>query len=906
MSGAQHCSRRSLVAWGLMLGGASLAWVALLEPTWAQRRDSEPVGLPPAPRYIPGTEITPQKKAAKAAAEEARQDSAQEERKRPRSAAMPVATAARSAEERPEDDTSRGEPDLPQVLLETGGPAVRTDQPVWRKLAQLLPEPGDFAIVPGSALRPVLVRDDEFSFCKEIKCYRSTSVLGAWNGGAFDPERGQFRIHGGGHADYGGNEVYVFDFTTLSWTRETEPQPLTGPMLKDTDEDGVADACPAPAAGPPATHTYQGFVYVPEIDRYWLFGTVEFCSGNMAGQSAWAYDANDRTWAPMPELDAYAKFARAVVNPASGNVFVHVGRSKGWHEIDPRSRSVVRTFTDDPFGSYLDGPAVFDSQRQVIYAAISGNKTDRVVAYRLPAAGSGEATEGFSGRTVAEWPKRGLKSWGMAQHASGLLVLWDGNTRIVTVDPQSGRSWEMNTGGDDYGPDGRDGKPARVYSKWAYVPEVDAFFGITSADQGVVLYRLGGGVVADDGGQSSDGAGLRTKEAVRPMAKLPQAPGTHRATSGAGVTVAATSAESRAALPSAPPVDKGWKVPLEIEEFGTWDAICNQAVLCDPLGDGEVIYRGQVVEAGPPQRRSGWRSTSQKFNHPDAKEPAADPALGGLRFTFPSRSGSGAAGNFSVNFSPDYSFQVGPEGTGAAAQEVFIQFQVRYSCDFIWTDCDPKSANYRKERRCFLSKRGNGRCTTSKIALISTGDREGDSADACTRIQTAINHAADHSLHGFHRCPRAEGFGERLPRQGGRYQGDSQPNGLYYCPRILDEGTERSWNNSPDGCFRLVDDQWITIQIRLRFGPWQSDRTKSDPELSHVSIWAGIEGQNEGRQRLVIDNDFYATNPKGNDLVGKIWLMPHLYNKTNTEGHPPFFVWYRNLVISQNLVPNPA
>src|SRR3546814_6200432 len=88
---------------------------------------------------------------------------------------------------------------------------------------------------------------------------------------------------------------------------------------------------------------------------------------------------------------------------------------------------------------------------------------------------------------------------------------------------------------------------------------------------------------------------------------------------------------------------------------------------------------------------------------------------------FPANTGSGAAGNFKTNFSPDYAFQVGPD---AAAQEVYIQFQVRYSCTFIWTDCDPNSPNYRKERRCFKDTNGKGGCTGSKIALISTSTEE--------------------------------------------------------------------------------------------------------------------------------------------------------------------------------------
>ncbi|HEY9549954.1 MAG TPA: hypothetical protein VIR45_10670, partial [Kiloniellaceae bacterium] len=413
-----------------------------------------------------------------------------------------------------------------------------------------------------------------------------------------------------------------------------------------------------------------------------------------------------------------------------------------------------------------------------------------------------------------------------------------------------------------------EGRPARVYSKWNYVPEIDTFFGITDAKVGVVLYRLD------------------PTPAQQPIQAA-------AVTAPAGLQGAASGDDAAS--------------PREIEKSADWREVCAQAVLCDPLGEGEVIYRGKVVESGPPQRDGSWRNVSQKFNHPEAKLAEADPEVGGLRFTFPSRSGSGAAGNFKTNFSPDYSFQVGPAEAGAPAQEVFIQFQVRYSCTFIWTDCDPASPNYRKERRCFLDRNGKGGCTGSKIALISTGDRYGNSADACTRLQTAINHSANHALHGFHRCPRVQGFGERLARVGGRAQSNSQPNGLFYCPRILDNFTRRGWNNEAGICFQLIDDKWITIQIHLRFGPWQAGAKKGDPRLSHVSIWGGIEGEAGGRQRLVIDNDFRASSPEGpRDLIGKIWLMPHLYEKNYREEHPPFFVWYRNLVISESLIPNPS
>jgi hypothetical protein len=782
---------------------------------------------------------------------------------------------------------------FPPIIAQAEGD-VPAGAGTWKKLLPFLPRPGNFAVIPGSALTPVLVRDGEFDFCTEIKCQRSAAVLGAWNGGAFDRRRAEFRLHGGGHADYGGNEMYVFEFSTLKWARETDPHPLTGPFLRDTDGDGVADACPAPAAGPPATHTYQGFLYVPKIDRYWLFGTGEYCRDGMGGSSAWEYDANNKTWTAMPEFSKLARFARAVVDSASGNVLIHVGRVSGWREIDPVTRRIVRSFEKDSFGRYIDGPAVFDQQRRVLYALIDGRNTDRLVAYDWPA--PGEST-GFGGRLIAEWPKEGKKGWGMAQHASGLLVLWNGLTQIIAVDPDSGKSWEEAAGSGDVSVSASQ-KAGKIYSKWSYIPDVDAFFGITNADLGVVLYRLDGSAAEtrkrSSNSKISDGTSHADRPKDAPKARSPDSPPPVAPLATASTQVAA-----------APP-NSSQVAPREIETAASWEEICAAAVLCDPMGEGAVIYRGRVVEDGPPKRGRSWRSIGQDATHPEAEVSRPDPEVGGLRFTFPSKSGSGAAGNFKTNFSPDYSFQIGPADAGAPAQEAYIQFQVRYSCTFIWTDCDPQSPNYRKLRRCFLSKGGDGACTASKIALISTGDRDGFRADACTRIQTAINHRTDHTLHAFHRCPRVQGFGVSLPRVGGRAQGDSQPNGAYYCPRVLSDGSGSRWNNTADSCFRLIDDRWITIQIHLRFGPWQAKQKKNDTRLSHVSIWAAIEGENGGRQKLIIDNDFAASVPETTkDFVGKIWLMPHLYEKTNTEEHPPFYVWYRNLIVSESMISNP-
>ena len=45
------------------------------------------------------------------------------------------------------------------------------------------------------------------------------NITEAWNSGAFDTKRNRLLVTGGGHNDYGGNEVYAFDVPTLKWSK---------------------------------------------------------------------------------------------------------------------------------------------------------------------------------------------------------------------------------------------------------------------------------------------------------------------------------------------------------------------------------------------------------------------------------------------------------------------------------------------------------------------------------------------------------------------------------------------------------------------------------------------------------------------------------------------------------------
>ncbi len=104
------------------------------------------------------------------------------------------------------------------------------------------------------------------------------SIMDAWSGGAYDTQRDRLIVWGGGHTDYSGNELYVFDIETLTWTRLTDPTYDVGggaPYYND--------------GSPRSRHSYDYLQYLPTIDR--------FCS---LGVSAIYVDANN-----FPNVDCF-------------------------------------------------------------------------------------------------------------------------------------------------------------------------------------------------------------------------------------------------------------------------------------------------------------------------------------------------------------------------------------------------------------------------------------------------------------------------------------------------------------------------------------------------------------------------------------------------------------------------
>jgi len=93
------------------------------------------------------------------------------------------------------------------------------------------------------------------------------AIIKAWSGGTYDTKRDRLILHGGGHGDYAGNELYVFDVNTFKWSRPWGPSkevPNIG--LQPDGLDVYPDGSPA------SVHTYDGVVYLPVQDKLWRGG----------------------------------------------------------------------------------------------------------------------------------------------------------------------------------------------------------------------------------------------------------------------------------------------------------------------------------------------------------------------------------------------------------------------------------------------------------------------------------------------------------------------------------------------------------------------------------------------------------------------------------------------------------
>src|SRR3546814_11362268 len=90
---------------------------------------------------------------------------------------------------------------------------------------------------------------------------------------AWDSARGDLIFWGGGHANYPGNEIYLWHSSTLEWERASLPSAVV--KVADARFEAIDGYLNAPTY----SHTYANSEYLPIVDRFLVTGGAASTTG---------------------------------------------------------------------------------------------------------------------------------------------------------------------------------------------------------------------------------------------------------------------------------------------------------------------------------------------------------------------------------------------------------------------------------------------------------------------------------------------------------------------------------------------------------------------------------------------------------------------------------------------------
>lgn len=336
--------------------------------------------------------------------------------------------------------------------------------------ATALPAPGRWLELPDTSAQKVAPARDGHPAWGVIG---PRAVTDAWGGGAFDTRRNVLVLTGGGHGDYGGNEVYEFHLPSRTWTRATDPSPLR--ELDERKFEVLGSEAPV------SSHSYDGLVFLPASGEVFKFGGSCYRNGAAYDSYAYAYQGKSRSWRRLERAPRHVLQVVTDLDPRSGRVIVGNGVGLMW--FDPATGHWELGPQGNP--SISVSSAVCDTHAR--WFVQMQTKTGALDYYDLADPSRRRAT-----------PFRGEQEWGrkvgmVYDGGRRRIVIWAGGAEVWLVRTDDWTSTKLVPNGGPAptvtAPDGRS-LSAGIYSRWQYVPEHDVFIGYPHFRGNVWLYRL--------------------------------------------------------------------------------------------------------------------------------------------------------------------------------------------------------------------------------------------------------------------------------------------------------------------------------------------------------------------------------------------------------------------------------
>ena len=332
-------------------------------------------------------------------------------------------------------------------------------------------KPGEWKELPDTKLKEVFPKQEGHPAWGVVG---PRSVTATWSGAALDTKRNVLIVTGGGHTDYGGNEVYEFDIAARKWSRVTEPSAMK--PLAQPGRYAVVDS-----EAPVSSHTYDGLVYLPLSGQMFKYGGSNYRSGELYDPHAYLYHPAERRWkrgakAPYPVLEVTSDYDvknNKVIVGTGGGVMEYQVATDTW-KLLPQHDSVR------PFGV-----GTIDPDRNLF---VQVDATTKALHYYQLGAAPKRQIATLSGESG--WgPHPGIAYHGPSKR----MVLWNGGREVWAVNTSR---WTVqkydNVNQPAPVPTFANGerKSWGIYGRWQYVPDYDIFIAYNDTGDNVWLYKL--------------------------------------------------------------------------------------------------------------------------------------------------------------------------------------------------------------------------------------------------------------------------------------------------------------------------------------------------------------------------------------------------------------------------------
>jgi len=328
-------------------------------------------------------------------------------------------------------------------------------------------KPGEWYEIPNSHLRDVAMTPSPGGTI--------SGIMSAWSSGAYDTKRDRLIIWGGGHGDYGGNEVYVFSMKSFQWTRLNEPTRFPKGL-----EENPNDEVNHPDGSPVARHSYDYLQYIPSVDKFFVGGGGGiWFSGQFSDDTTYLFDFDTLAWTQHGTCPS-AGISTSALGP-DGRVWMHgsAGSTAVLSAFDPKTSVWTRYANYNSWIGYARSAIIDPVENKYV---LIGDGQVRIWDLSDPYAKHKVV------QTKGDVPQGEFDYPGLAwDPVTRKIVAWAGGATVYTFDVAT-LTWKA------YATKGVNTTPPEAarngtHGRWRYVPFLGVIVNVNDVDENVFVYR---------------------------------------------------------------------------------------------------------------------------------------------------------------------------------------------------------------------------------------------------------------------------------------------------------------------------------------------------------------------------------------------------------------------------------